>query len=413
MKMTFNLPDLGEGLAEAEIVSWQAKEGDQIKMDEPLVSVETAKAVVDVPSPYSGKIIKLHAKAGDILEVGKPLVDFELEAEAETGASAGTSPSAKPATAEEKRDDSGTVVGAMPSGEEELVDQMIIRRKNARVAKGQPKAAPAARALAKANGIDLENVPASGHHGQITRSDVKRFIEHGATEPPTVAESAASAPGSRPPIRHGIPEPLRGPRRAMAQSMTVSRDRVTPTSLFDDADIHYWTPRQDVTVRVIRSIVSACEAEPALNAWYDDQTMERTLFSQIDLALAVDTPDGLIVPVIRAADRMPPETLRQELNRLKEATRTRKIAPTDMKDPTITLSNFGMLAGRYASPVIIPPQVAIIGVGGTRHDVVPVLGGIEVHKRLPLSLTFDHRCVTGGEACRFLGAMIADLEKME
>jgi len=127
--------------------------------------------------------------------------------------------------------------------------------------------------------------------------------------------------------------------------------------------------------------------------------------------MAVDTPDGLIVPVLRNVDAQSAQQLRAQLNRIKQATRSRTVAPADMKDPTITLSNFGMLAGRYATPLVVPPQVAILGTGGLRHDVVPVLGGIEVHKRIPLSLTFDHRCITGGTACRFLAAVIKDLER--
>jgi pyruvate dehydrogenase E2 component (dihydrolipoamide acetyltransferase) len=138
--------------------------------------------------------------------------------------------------------------------------------------------------------------------------------------------------------------------------------------------------------------------------------MTRTIHKHVDLALAVDTPDGLIVPVMRGVDTMNGDILRHELNRVKIATRERTVNPQDMQNPTITLSNFGMMAGRYASPVIVPPQVTIVGTGGIRHDVVPVMGGIETHKRIPLSLTFDHRAVTGGEACRFLAAMIKDLQ---
>ena len=148
-----------------------------------------------------------------------------------------------------------------------------------------------------------------------------------------------------------------------------------------------------------------------LNAWYAGDKLERTLHQRVDLAMAVDTPDGLIVPVLRDVGRKQAPQLRADLNRIKEATRNRSVTPADMKDATITLSNFGMMAGRYATPVVVPPQVAILGTGGLRFDVVPVMGGIEVHKRIPLSITFDHRCITGGTACRWLAAVIADLQK--
>ncbi len=238
------------------------------------------------------------------------------------------------------------------------------------------------------------------------------------------ADDVQISAGQLPPVEHsdrlvsrpvtpltGEPEPLRGPRRAMAQSMSASRDQVAQCTLFDDADIHDWAPGQDITARIIRAIVAGCRAEPALNGWYDGENMSRRLFERIDLAMAVDTPDGLIVPVLRDVGSKDAADLREDLDRIKVATRNRTVAPADMKNPTITLSNFGMLAGRYASPVIVPPMIAILGTGGTRHDVVPVMGGIEVHRRIPLSLTFDHRCVTGGEACRFLAAAISDLQR--
>lgn len=415
-KTTFDLPDLGEGLAEAEIVTWHVKEGDVIETDAPLVSVETAKAVVDVPSPYAGKVTKLHAAEGDVVEVHSPLVDFEVEGAGAAATGRRPAPekpqAAKGATAkdvevrESVREDSGTVVGAMPSGGEEIEEQMIIRRRRGAPAPARPKAAPAARARAKALGVDLQHVEASGHRGQITVRDVERHATRAAR--PSAAPAPTAARPARP-VRYGQSEPLRGPRRAMAQSMSVSRDAVMPTSLFDDADIHVWQPGQDITVRVIRAVVAGCRAEPVLNAWFDGEAVARTVFERVDLALAVDTPDGLIVPVVRGVESMHAAALRTELDRVKRATRERTVSPQDMQKATITLSNFGMMAGRYASPVIVPPQVAIVATGGIRHDVVPVLGGIETHRRIPLSLTFDHRCVTGGEACRFLAAMIEDL----
>jgi pyruvate dehydrogenase E2 component (dihydrolipoamide acetyltransferase) len=182
-------------------------------------------------------------------------------------------------------------------------------------------------------------------------------------------------------------------------------------TIFDDADIHYWAPGGDITARIVRGIVAGVKAEPAFNAWYDGEKLARQIHQRIDLAMAVDTPDGLIVPVLRDVGNKDGKQLRADLEVIKEKTRSRSVSPEDMKNPTITLSNFGMMAGRYATPVVVPPTVAIIGTGGLRHDVVAVMGGVETHKRIPISLTFDHRCLTGGEACRFLAAMIKDLQK--
>ncbi len=394
---TFNLPDLGEGLPEAEIVKWHVTEGQDIKTDELLVSVETAKAVVEVPSPYTGKIVKLYAKAGDIVETGKPLADFEPAGDAGIAV-------AKPEgqTGENSRD-SGTVVGSMPTSDEVLVETAIPggsrRRKGGRV-----KAAPAVRALANRLGVDLAGVPATGKNGLVTADDVRNF---------QTAPAAAPAAPARPSIAVGAAEPLRGPRRAMAQSMALARDEIANCTLFDDADVHNWIRKDDFTVRIIRAICAGVRAEPGLNALFDAVTTSRKSMEHVDLAMAVDTPDGLIVPVLRQVDTKDATRLRHDLDQLKEATRKRTVAPGDMKDFTFTLSNFGMMAGRYATPIIVPPTVAILGTGGVRHDVVAVMGGIEVHRRIPLSLTFDHRCVTGGEACRFLAAVIGDLERAE
>jgi pyruvate dehydrogenase E2 component (dihydrolipoamide acetyltransferase) len=197
----------------------------------------------------------------------------------------------------------------------------------------------------------------------------------------------------------------------MALSMALSRNEVCPCTIYDDADIHGWLHGQDITARLLRALVAGCLAEPALNGFFDGSTMSRQIEQRVDVAIAVDTPDGLIVPVIRDVEQKTAAQIRDDLNSLKLRTRDRKVTPDEMKDFTITLSNFGMMAGRYATPVVVPPTIAIVGTGGIQHDVVPVLGGIEVHKRVPISLTFDHRCVTGGEACRFLAAMIADLAR--
>jgi pyruvate dehydrogenase E2 component (dihydrolipoamide acetyltransferase) len=422
---TFNLPDLGEGLQDAEVVTWHVKPGDEVKVDDPLVSVETAKSVVDVPSPYAGHIAKLHAEAGDIVETGKPLVDFEDISKAGAGApkqaaepEAEAAPAANAEAEEPVREDSGTVVGQMQTSDETLAETAIVRKKRKKKSAARVKALPATRALAKQLEVDLADIEPTGKNETVTQDDVRQYAEAGAAEAPREASApqrppqpARTRPGATPSAASfGAFEPLRGPRRSMAQSMARARDEVSQCTIFDDADIQVWLPGQDMTVRIIRAIAAGCHSEPGLNAWYDGEQMARRLFKQIDLAMAVDTPEGLIVPVLRDIGGKDAAALRAELNEIKRATRERSIAPDDMKDPTITLSNFGMMAGRYATPVVVPPTVAILGTGGVRHDVVAIMGGVETHRRVPLSLTFDHRCITGGEACRFLAAVIADLD---
>ncbi|HET7175551.1 MAG TPA: dihydrolipoamide acetyltransferase family protein [Gammaproteobacteria bacterium] len=411
---TFNLPDLGEGLQEAEIVSWHVKEGDIVKVDQPLLSVETAKAVVDVPSPWAGKIAKLHGKNGDIIPTHSALVDFDIEGGATAPAKKEEAAAQKPAPDAKKgtpiAEDSGTVVGNVPTSNAVVAETAIIRKKQKKDP-ARVKALPSVRILAKQLGVDLASIEPTGKNDTVSADDVRRAQGGGA---PAAAEAPATRwdlPAKRADVKYGVAEPMRGPRRAMHASMTKSRSEVAECTLFDDADIHNWQPGQDVTVRIIRAIVAGCRAEPELNAWYDGEKLERTIHERVDLAMAVDTPDGLIVPILRKVESKNAQQLRSDLNRIKEATRNRSVSPADMKDPTITLSNFGMMAGRYATPVVVPPQVAILGTGGLRYDVVPVMGGIEVHKRIPLSITFDHRCITGGTACRWLAAVIKDLER--
>jgi len=395
---TFRLPDLGEGLPEAEIVAWHVAEGESVKTDDLLVSVETAKAVVEVPSPYTGVVARLYAKAGDIVATGAPLVDFSDEA-------AGKSAAPEKADEEPPRGDAGTVVGNVMSGND-VVEETAIAGGSRRRGKGRVKAPPKVRAEAKRQGIDLAEVTPSGKNGQVTPADLTRFQEqrHQAKPAPRPKEKLVVAAS-------GQSEPLRGPRRAMAQSMSRSRDEIALCTLFDDADIEEWQNKRDFTPRILRATVAGCAAEPALNGFYDAESMSRQLESRVDIAMAVDTGDGLIVPVIRNVERLDLDDIRAGVANIKEATLNRTVAPADMLNYTITVSNFGMLAGRYATPLMVPPTVAIIGTGKLQHDVVAVMGGIEVHRRIPLSLSFDHRCVTGGEAARFLAAMIEDLEK--
>lgn len=444
----FNLPDLGEGLPDAEIVEWLVKEGDEVKVDQPMVSMETAKAVVEVPSPYSGRVVKLYGQAGDVIEVDKPLISFQVEGEEDSDETiADAAPNADEQSAEaaagaddnEQRPDTGTVVGKVDSATTVLPQQLS--------SVGGVKVSPAVRALARKLKVDISRVAATGADGVVTSADVKAFAESGAAEEPVavsepVAEpvttepvpeplreapapqampepavEASAAAAAAPPAQAQNPsgewEPIRGTRRAMARIMSAAHAKIVPTTLMDDADIHAWGPGQDITVRLIRSLWVGAQTEPGMNAWYDGDQGMRMIHKGMDVGIAVDTPDGLFVPAIRNVHRQDASELRGSINRMREQVKNRTIPPQDLKDFTIMLSNFGVFAGRYATPVISPPCVSIIAAGKLRHEVVPVLGGFEVHRTIPLSLTFDHRACTGGEAARFLRAVLDDLAKAE
>ena len=463
----FNLPDLGEGLAEAEIVRWHVNTGDHVKADDPMLAVETAKAIVEVPSPFTGVIKATHGKPGDTVATGALLVEFEADAPpANTpGPRATTSPAAalgttmlgaaalahgtSAATPAARAIDSGTVVGSMPTSDEDFIEAdssntgADARANGHATAPGHVRAVPAARALAQRLSIDITQIRGTGRGELITVDDVLRMTTvanaarhtpgerwtnattpHGRSATDTVGSQRNMASGTasqhspqEPGTAHSLPPPpegerLRGPRRAMAQSMALARDTVAGCTLFDDADLHDWHAEQDITSRILRAIAAGCAAEPGLNAWFDGEALIRRLLSQIDVAIAVDTPDGLIVPVVRNIGGRPVAQLRADVDRLKRSTHERTVRPEDLRDFTFMLSNFGMIAGRYATPVVVPPSVAILGCGRLSHDVIATRSGnIEAHLRMPLSLTFDHRCVTGGEAARFLAAVIQDLQK--
>lgn len=372
----FKLPDLGEGLPDAIIREWYVKVGDQIKTDQPMVAMETAKALVDVPAPFDGTVEKFFGEVGDTIETHKPLIGFVGEGAAEVS------------------HDSGTVVGAIEQSGQVLNESAtgVQTQKTA----ASIKATPAVRMLAKQLGVDLASIANNG--GNITAEDVKAAA--GAHAP---AAKTAAAPA-------GFTQ-LSGVKRAMVLSMTQSHKEIVPVTLTEDADIASWYKKEDLMVRLTRAIAAAAAAEPSLNAHFDGASMSTKQFSEINLAMAVDMPHGLFVPVIKDAAKKSAEELRAQIEKFKEQAQNKTMAPDDMKGGTIMLSNFGSFAGKYANPILLPPMVCILGVGKTRDTVVAVNGEMKIHPVMPLSITCDHRAVTGGEMARFLKVLKDELQK--
>ena len=337
------LPDLGEGLYEAEIVEWHVAEGDLVAADDPLVTVETDKASTDIPAPWAGRLLRLHGQVGERVPVGGPLAEYDLPAI--TGPAAAPVEVAGPAVP----------AAAAPSPGREVRTAVM----------------PAVRALATELAVDVAAIAGTGPDGTVSARDVAAAFR----------------------AQVGF-EPLIGTRRAMADAMARSRAAVVPATVMDEARFG----GGDVTVRLVEAMVAAARAEPALNAWFDAGAGRR-LHADLHVGLAVDAPHGLVVPVLRDAGTRPAAELRSEIGRLAILVRDRRVSTEDLAGATITLSNFGALGGRFATPVVTPPQVAILGAGRIRDGL------------LPLSLTYDHRAATGGEAARFLTAAIADLER--
>lgn len=329
--------------------------------DQPLVTVETDKAVVEIPAPASGRVTARFGTPGDVIKTGATLIEFE-------SLSAG--------------DDAGTVVGELPT----TVRTQQSERAQPRT---RVRASPAVRTLAARLGVDLSLVEGSGPHGSVTRDDVE-----------SAAETAAT-PGSA--------EPLRGVRRAMAHNMSRAHAQVVPATLTEEVDVQPWSARSDVTLRLINAVAVACANAPALNAWYLGPEHGRRLHTRIDLGIAMDTSDGLFVPVLRDVANRGIDDLRLGLDRMKRDVQARCVPAEELRGPTISLSNFGMIAGLHAALVVMPPQVAIVGAGRIRDCVVPCNGQPAIRRTLPISLTFDHRAVTGGEAARFMACMVSEL----
>ncbi len=373
---TFFLPDIGEGLQEAEIVTWHVGVGDHVVTDQPLVSVETDKAVVEIPSPMSGHIAALHGQPGDLVDVGAALVDFT---EGDTA-------------------DAGAIVGALPPVEA-ATDASLTGPASASVPVDHPvgRATPAVRALASALEVDLATVVPTGPDGTVTRADVEAATTgHGLDTDRAVDDESV--------------EPLRGVRRSMDANMTRAHAQVVPATVTDEADIGDWAAGTDATVRLLRAVAAACEAEPALNASYLGRDRGRRLNDAVDVGLAVDTEHGLFVPVLRDVAHRDGVDLRSGLDEMHADIVARTVPAEHLRGATITLSNFGSIGGRHAALVIVPPQVAIIGAGRARDAAAAHNGQLAIRRMLPLSLTFDHRVVMGGEATRFLNALKLDLE---
>ena len=418
----FRLPDLGEGLPDAEIIAWAVAVGDRVILDGALVSMETAKAVVDLPAPCSGTLIKIFGNAGDVIETGHPLAEFALDdgpqraeghatghthAVVATIAAAPTAaaPTAAEATAktaiETSTEDAGSVVGAVVTGSH--VQQ------EATINSGGVKAVPAVRAMAKKLGVDLTHVKATGELGIVTMADLKR-----AADTITALTASASPAGhdrAAPAMQPSSAEPLRGLRRTMARTMAQAHAQVVPTTLMEDANIQAWQAEQDLTARLVRALAAAARAEPALNAWFDGDNATRTLHKSVHIGIAIDSDEGLFVANLADAERRDAASVRAEVGRLRRQVIARTLSAAELSGYTLMLSNFGVYAGRYATPIVAPPCVAILAAGRARIAAVPVLGAIAAQRILPLSLSFDHRACSGGEAARFLAAVLLDLEQ--
>ncbi|EGU44466.1 branched-chain alpha-keto acid dehydrogenase subunit E2 [Vibrio orientalis CIP 102891 = ATCC 33934] len=377
---TFLLPDLGEGLAESEIVEWHIKVGDSVELDQVVLTVETAKAVVEVPAPYSGVVISRHGEAGDVINIGALLLEIEEQPELVGSTS----------SAQSNKTDAATVVGNVSHTTHQVdVDDFWIGSTHNPTNEELVTALPSARLLAKKLGVDLNTVHGSGANGMVTDADI-------------YTEARKQSPGT---------EVLKGARRTMVSTMSDSHHNVAAVTITEEASLANWSSSEDISGRLIKAVVYACQQEPAMNAWFDAETMTRCVHSRVNIGIAVDSSHGLYVPVLKHAETFNNDDIRNWLNETVKGIRERKIGRESLQNATITLSNFGAIAGIFATPVVSPPQVAIVGAGRIIERVIMDHGKPTAIKVMPLSITFDHRACTGGEAARFTKKLVEHLQR--
>jgi pyruvate dehydrogenase E2 component (dihydrolipoamide acetyltransferase) len=423
MNVEFKLPALGENIENGDIVNVLVGEGDQIPANHSVFELETDKAVLEIPCPHAGKITKIHVRKGDTVKVGQTLLTLEAEAEAAE---------AVPAVGIPQGAAGGLSANAV--GESE-VETPAPKPEAVPAAEAPLPAGPASRRLARQLGVDLREVAGSGVRGRITPEDVQAAAQAATTNlrlVPGLSTSAAAAtqpvtppgePGEDPwgPIRR---ERMSKIRRTIAQQMARSAGTIPHVTNFDDADVTelehlrksippgYLGRDVKLTMMpfVLRAVALSLQRHPLLNASIDEEH-EQIIYKQyVNLGVAVDTPRGLVVPVLRNVDRMPIPQIARELKSIADRARAAEFAIEELRGGTFTVSNLGAVGGTYSTPIINHPEVAILLLGRARW--MPVVRGPEIETRLmlPLSLSYDHRLVDGAAAGRFLNDVIDYLQ---
>ena len=395
MEFEFKLADLGEGIAEAEIRGWLVNVGDLVSEHQPVVEVETDKAVVEIPTPRGGRVSKLHHAEGAIVPVGATLLSILEGAAAEQPAS----PPAPPKPEPDQRKESFGIVGQLP----EAVDQPAMPSVPEPAA--GIKALPSVRALAKELHVDLQQLTGSGPQGSITAEDVRQT----ATRSALPQRAVAAADGS-------FRKPMRAVRRAIARNLLKSQQLTAFVTNMDEFDV---TRLYDLKLReteqlaerdlpltflpfFMKAVQHALAEFPRFNAQIDEENKEVIFHTACHMGIAVDTADGLMVPVLQNIQQKSIIDLATELTQLSQQTRDRSISSEQLQGSTSTITNFGSYGGHYATPILNYPNVAILGCGRIRKKPWIYQDEIAIRQVLPLSLTFDHRITDGAEACRFL-----------
>ncbi len=428
--MEFKLPDIGEGVHEGEITKWLVNAGDPIKADQPMVEVMTDKATVEIPSPVTGVVSELLAKEGETIEVGKVILKINENgkggAKAETAAASAPAPgpvSAKPestpvpAPSPKKAEPIGaTKAPASPEWESEALPFDIL-------------ATPATRKLARDLNVDLRGVRGTGTVGRITKMDVQMAYEgHQAAEPrtshpaPSTALSTPSPASKTPVVQRGALQriPLRGIRKKISEAMAHSKHTAAHFTYVEEADLTEVVKmrleaKEEAAKRnikltflpfIIKALIPALKEFPYLNSSLDDETQEIIVKGDYNIGIATDTPNGLMVPVIKNADSKSIWELASEIHELSERTKNGKATIDELRGGTFTVTNAGSIGGVFTTPVINHPEVAILGVNAIRKRPVVKNDEIVIADVMFLSMSVDHRVVDGADAARFMNRLV-------
>lgn len=406
MAKQFNFPDVGEGITEGEIVRWLVKEGDEVKEDQPLAEIETDKAVAEMPSPYSGTILKLHFKEKEIVKVGQVLVTIGEKGEAVPEKAAMEKPAAE--KIEEKPKPAPSVVGVITESKEEIREIL---------------ATPKVRKLALELRVAIKKVKGTGPHGRITEDDVKNAKAAAAAEE---EKKPAPPPAKEMSDSYGEVDriPLRGVRRATATRMALAVSTAAHVTHCDEADATELVKIRESLMQqaadkgikltylpfIVKALLEALKLHPLLNASLNDEEEEIIVKKYYNIGIAVDVPDGLIVPVVKAAEQKSLFKIAQEIQTLAEAAKKRTLNLADLRGGTFSVTNVGMIGGEAATPLVNYPEVAILATMKIKDRVRVEKGEVRVKRTLPLCLSFDHRVVDGAEAARFMNDLIGLLE---
>ena len=401
----FKFPDVGEGIHEGTIVKWLVKKGDKVKPDQILAEVETDKAVVEIPSPKQGTVLKLYAAQGAVIKVGQVMITLDVVGYV--------------AEKEVKEKERGVgVVGTLPESEADLA---------APVVSATGKVPLFVRKLAEQMGIDVSTIKGTGPNGMVTIADVKASKQQPQKESPQLAEKVQPKVVKKYDMWGYVDHiQLKGMRKAIAEHMSIAAQAPVVTHT-DEADVTELAALREKEKKkaekkkikltylpyIVKAVIESMKKHPLLNAEFDAANEDIIVKKYYNIGIAVDTGDGLVVPVVKGADKKDIFSIAQEIEQLAAKAKERKLDLMDMKGGTFTITNIGVLGGTFFTPILNSPEVAILGLGRLMDKAVVKDGKIVVRKMLPLSLTFDHRVVDGAEAARFVTDMIGELQKVK